>query len=213
MKSATRFLLAVMVCLFLVPGAYAQNSDFDDILPGQGSAQPFMTIKKLAKQKKAIVIAGGRYYTQRLIWGRVTGSLTGYFFRHPNKPRQTFYGGADSLLIKSGYSGNGHRVSEVAAGSWVMYSWLGQMPNVSVSPKDSFSRPMAKFKVKPGEVIYIGELLVNHYVEEDKTGKVIVPKLIELRNNMKNARAALKSEYPNLVKHMKYRPLALVGKK
>ncbi len=213
MKLIFKLFLVVTVSLLWMSGSFAQGGDFDDIFKKPDGIQSHVNLSKLIKQNKAIVIAGGRYNTKRLIWGRVTGSLTGYFFKHPNKPRKTFYGGADSLLVKSGYDRNGHRVSVVDAGSWVMYSWLAQVPNVTISPKDSFDKPLAKFKIKPGEVVYLGRLVVNHYVDEDRDGKLIVPKPIEVINDTTAAKQALKREYPRLVKHMTYRPLELVKKK
>ena len=159
---------------------------------------------QLHKTQNAVVIASGRFYSRHLIWGVYQRSLTGQFYKAPLKPGPKTP--ATHIIKGSQYVNGLHRVTLLPAGTWVLYDWYSlQAHSYGYNTiSGNRSKPLGRFTVKPGEVVYIGELVIRAY--EDEKVKVTP---YALHTNMEAARKALKSEYPKLAKKLVFRPLKL----
>ncbi len=157
---------------------------------------------KLDKTGNAVVVAGGRFYARNL-FGAGNGPLSGHFYRAPQKPDPGQL--LPTILINSNYFAKDlHKVSLIPAGTWVMHNWIGSFGNAKYYSKKHKHNGWARFTVKPGEVVYIGELVIRTYHDSS------APKgPLSVRNNMEEARRALANEYPKLAKKLIYRPMAV----
>ena len=151
---------------------------------------------KLDKTKNAVIVAGGQLYFRNIFGITLKRKLTGEFYRAPKKPTRDT---AATHIIKGGFFG-GYKVTVVPAGTWVMHGWF----SVQSSPygyntiSSDIVKPagLARVKVNPGDVVYIGEYTVREGV-------------VSIQKNMERARSALESEYPRLAKKLVYRPLTI----
>ncbi len=158
---------------------------------------------KLDRTKYAVVVAGGRFYAHHFLWGSVQRPLTGNFYKAPYKPGSDR--AATRIIDGSQYVNGIHRVTLLPAGTWEMHRWISLKANSygynTISSKITKPSGLARFTVKPGDVIYIGELTIR----TDKEGATP----ISIKNDMEKARSALANEYPKLVKKLIYHPMKL----
>jgi len=161
---------------------------------------------KLNKTTNAVVVAGGRFYSRHFLWGVVEQPLNGSFYRSPQKPGSGIF--PTQLIKGSAFAKGLHRVTIIPAGTWVMHDWFVIQASPygysTISARNPKPSGLARFTVKPGEVVYIGELTIRAH-KGDSTNKGPTT----IRNDMDAARRALANEYPKLTKRLVYRPMRL----